>query len=198
MLLAHTTRFKRGKLPHWEVALGRYFITVRLADSLPRATVLRLQEIHRCLAAIEPQSSRFVALQRQYFLTMEKFLDAGIGGCVLSDARLATAVVEELVALADWQVETPHYTIMPNHLHALIVPREDCVHTLADIMKRIKGRTGHRIRHALGGSGPIWQREWFDRWMRSESEWDRVVEYIRQNPVKARLVQAWQDHAWTR
>ena len=54
MFLARTTRFKRGKLPHWEVERGRYFIIVRLADSLPHETVLRLQEIHRCLAEIEP------------------------------------------------------------------------------------------------------------------------------------------------
>ncbi|MEO6875392.1 MAG: transposase [Opitutaceae bacterium] len=198
MFPVHTTRFQRGKLPHWEVEGGRYFITIRLADSLPRETVLRWQEIHRGLSGIEPQSARFAALQRQYFLAMEKYLDAGAGASVLRDANLAKIVIDELLGLTEWLVEAAHFAIMPNHLHALLVPQPGCNHTLADIMKRLKGRSGHRIREALGGSGPVWQREWFDRWMRDEFEWEQTVRYIQENPVKAGLVARWQDHAWTK
>jgi len=157
-----------------------------------------LQEIHRGLSGIEPQSPRSAALQRQYFLAMEKYLDAGAGACVLRDAHLAKIVIEELIGLSEWLVEAVHFTIMPNHIHGLLVPQPGCSSTLADIMKRLKGRSGHRIREALGGSGPVWQREWFDRWMRDEFEWEKTVRYIQENPVKAGLVARWQDHPWTR
>lgn len=198
MSYLHTTRLRRGKLPHWEVESGRYFVTVRLADSLPREAVLRLQDTHLAISKIEPRSPQFVALQREYFSVMEKYLDAGAGACLLDDGRCASIVVDELQALADWAVETAHYSIMPNHWHALIVPYDDSPHSLSELMKRVKGRSAKRIRAAIGGSGPVWQREWFDRWMRSEAEWEKTVAYIRQNPVKAHLAGTWQAHRWTR
>lgn len=197
MSFLHTTRFHRGKLPHWEVEHGRYFVTVRLADSLPRETVLRLQQIHLSLSAIPPQSTAFVLLQRQYFQTMEKYLDAGTGDCLLSQARFAAILADELKSLGEWGVEVPHFTIMPNHWHALVVPCADCTHSLGEILKRVKGRTGKSIRTALGNSGAVWQREWFDRWMRNDAEWEKTVTYIRNNPVKAGIVSAWQQHRWT-
>ena len=197
MRLVETTSFRRGKLPHWEVKNGRYFVTVRLADSLPRESVLRLQEINRSLAATEPKSTAFVALQRQFFRTMEKYLDAGAGACLLREPQAAAILTEEFAALADWSVTVPHYTIMPNHWHALLVPSSVCTRSLDEIMKRLKGRTGKQIRAALGGRGPIWQREWFDRWIRDDHEWEKTVAYIRNNPVKASLSASWQAHPWT-
>jgi len=196
--IPHTTRFRRGKLPHWEVERGRYFVTVRLADSLPVAAIERLQEITRHLSATEPASAQFVALQRRYFQTMEKYLEVGVGACWLGEPRCAEAIITELDSLAEVGVEVPHRTIMPNHWHALLVPGPACRQSLADVMKRIKGRTGKGVRTLVAGSGPVWQREWFDRWIRDETEWDRVVAYIRNNPVKAGLAPRWHDHPWTK
>ncbi len=64
MRLVQTTRFRRGKLPHWEIENGRYFVTARLADSLPAAAVTRLHGVHQSLQAIAAQSSQFTQLQR--------------------------------------------------------------------------------------------------------------------------------------
>ena len=158
----------------------------------------RLQEIHRSLEQIEANSAAFATLQRQYFRTMEKYLDAGIGACVLRDEAIAAKVRDEFRALGEWAIAVPHFTIMPNHWHALLIPPANCTHSLGEIMKRIKGRTGTQIRKILGGRGAVWQREWFDRWIRDEAEWDRTVSYIRQNPVKAGLAKQWEDHRWTK
>jgi REP element-mobilizing transposase RayT len=65
-------------------------------------------------------------------------------------------------------------------------------------MRGVKGRTARRINLALGRTGMLWQREWFDRWMRDDDEWERSVAYIHQNPVKAGLARSWQDHLWTK
>ncbi len=199
MRVVETTSFRRGKLPHWEIKNGRYFVTLRLADSLPAPVVAQLQETHTALSSIAPASEQFAALQRQYFRTMEKFLDAGTGACLLRDTAHAAIVRTELLALADWHIAVPHFTVMPNHWHALIVPAPDCSHPLASIMKRLKGRTAKQLRAATAtsGTGPFWQREWFDRWMRDDTEWERTVAYIRQNPVQAGLAATWQEHPWT-
>ena len=198
MRTVHTNRFRRRNLPHWEIKRGRYFVTVRCAGSLPRDVVIRLEEIHQNLQAIEARSAQFAALQRQYFRTMEKYLDCGSGECVLRDVAAAQAVVSELRLLAEWQVEVPHYSVMPNHWHALVVPLQDCSHSLSEVMKRVKGRSAKGIRQRCGGEGAVWQREWFDRWVRDEAEWERIVDYIHDNPVKAGLVQTWNDDPWTR
>lgn len=44
---------------------------------------------------------------------------------------------------------------------------------------------------ALGG--PVWQREYYDRFIRDENHYEKVVEYIRENPVKAGLVEHAED-----
>lgn len=196
--LVETTRFTRGKLPHWEVRNGIYFITVRCADSLPTEVVERLRSIHLNLSAVEPSSLQFAALQRQYFLTMEKHLDAGHGKCRLADSRAAALVVAELGALTEWLVDVPHYSIMPNHWHALIRPGANCMHALGEIIRRVKGRTALAINGLFGSAGPFWQREWFDRWMRDGAERERCVRYIQNNPVKAGLARDVGAHPWTR
>jgi REP element-mobilizing transposase RayT len=199
MRLDQTVRFGWRNLPHWEVKGGRYFLTARCAGSLPADVVMRLQEIHQNLRSIEPRSEEFAAMQREYFLTMEKYLDrSSAQGGVLRDPRAAQAVVSEFDLLTEWQVDVPHYSVMPNHWHALVVPREECARSIAEIMKRVKGRSAKAIRCQCGGAGAVWQREWFDRWVRDEVEWAKVVEYIHNNPVKAGLALTWRDHSWTR
>jgi len=176
---------------------GRYFVTVRCHDSLPEEIVARLSEIHTALRAVASHSAGFIALQRQYFLTMEKYLDAGHGHPWLASSAAAEIIADELCSLCNRDVDVPHYTIMPNHWHALLVPTSDCVPSLSRIMRTIKGRSARRINAALGRTGTLWQREWFDRWMRDDAEWSRCVAYIRQNPVKAGLVHTWPEHPWT-
>jgi len=196
--ITHTTRFTRGKLPHWEVAHGRYFVTVRCHDSLPAEVVARLGEIHATLQSVIPQSPQFIALQRQYFQTMEKYLDAGHGEPWLARPEIAALVTAEFLGLESVGVAVPHFTLMPNHWHALLIPASDCGLNLSQIMRAVKGRTARHINLALNRSGTFWQREWFDRWMRDDAEWDRCVAYIRHNPVKAGLACAWQEHPWTK
>jgi REP element-mobilizing transposase RayT len=194
----HTIRFTRGKLPHWEVKGGRYFATVRCADSLPADVIEQLGEVHRALREIESQSEQFAALQRKYFLTLEKYLDAGAGKCPLRDGAIAVRVAAELESLAEWNVDVPHYSVMPNHWHAMIVPRADCTLSLAEIMRRVKGRSARAINEQLRTSGAFWQREWFDRWMRTDAEYLKCVRYIRENPVKAGIAERVGEHPWTR
>jgi type I restriction enzyme R subunit len=197
-VFTETTRFRRRHLPHWKVEGGRYFVTVRCADSLPREAAECIEELYRYAKTIAPQPSQFAARQRRIFVSLEKYLDAGMGACPLRRAEIAELLVEEFHALAEWEVDVPHFAIMPNHWHALVVPRDASTRSLSAIMKRLKGRTGKRMREALGGRGPVWQGEWFDRWMRGDVEWEKTVAYIRDNPVRAGLVQSWNEHPWTR
>jgi putative DNA methylase len=71
--------------------------------------------------------------------------------------------------------------IMPNHVHILILPISDP----RKITHIIKGRSAREANLILGRSGPFWQHESYDHFVRSKKEFDRIVNYIEQNPVSA-------------
>ena len=166
----------RSRLPHWEVEGHWHFVTIRCHGSLPAVAKLKLREIHTSLAEIDPQSEAFQQLQRRYFLTTEKYLDA-------------------VIAMGDEGWLVGEATVMPNHIHLLIL-RQNSDFSLKEILERFKGRSARWINQALGRSGRFWQEDWFDRWMRHEGELTKTIDYIRNNPVKAKLVSEWKDYRW--
>ena len=69
---------------------------------------------------------------------------------------------------------------MPNHVHVMLyVERGDDV---PEIVHSWKSYTAHKI-----GRGVIWQREYFDRVIRSPAEFHNTRAYILANPGKAGL-----------
>ena len=60
-------------------------------------------------------------------------------------------------------------------------------------LKKYSGRQSNRI---LVRKGAFWEEESCDHWLRP-GEFDRIVAYILNNPVKAKAVKHWKDHPWT-
>ncbi|HEY1253581.1 MAG TPA: transposase [Terracidiphilus sp.] len=77
------------------------------------------------------------------------------------------------------------YVIMPNHLHLLITPIE----SIEKSMQLIKGGFSFRAKKELQCHGEIWQPGFTDHRIRDEEDWKRHLEYIRCNPIEARLVE---------
>lgn len=86
--------------------------------------------------------------------------------------------------------------VMPDHVHLLLTPylhpNGDAV-PLGEILHSIKSYSSHEIRKRLGGSGPVWLDENWDRVMRHEKEFYETWEYIDTNPERAKLPT---DYAW--
>jgi REP element-mobilizing transposase RayT len=80
------------------------------------------------------------------------------------------------------------YVIMPDHIHLLVTPRQPG--TVSDIMRNLKSYTSKEIRETLGIRGPIWQRRFYDRVIRSEEQFRAALDYTHLNPVRAGLVQS--------
>jgi REP element-mobilizing transposase RayT len=53
-----------------------------------------------------------------------------------------------------------------------------------------KSYAGLVANRALGRTGRFWQPDYYDRYVRDRSHFDRAVMYIHENPVKAGLVAA--------
>jgi putative transposase len=78
------------------------------------------------------------------------------------------------------------YVVMPEHLHLLVVPFE----TIEKSVQLIKGGFSTRAKRELEWTGEIWQPGFTEHRIRDEEDWLRHLEYIRRNPVEARLVSA--------
>ena len=190
----------RNRLPHWEVAARAHFVTIRCAGSLPESALQAIKEIQTNLANIDPATPEFARLQRQYFLSCEKYLDdpASESFAPFRNTAVADLVLNDLKTLdtrAGWLVQTA--TIMPNHVHFLLSTETgEAAKPLREVIRALKGRTARQANQLLERTGPFWQREWFDRWMRDEHEVTRTTHYIRQNPVKAGFVERAEDWRW--
>ena len=86
------------------------------------------------------------------------------------------------------------YVVMANHVHLLITPRID-VSMLMHSLKRYTARTANQIL-ALTGQ-PFWQDESYDHSVRDETEFQRIINYIESNPVKAGLATTPADFLWS-
>src|SRR5438067_2160031 len=94
--------------------------------------------------------------------------------------------------------------VMPDHVHLLFEPQvkgEDSAGTtlfwsLSEILQAIKSSTAHRINKAEETTGAVWEKESFDRLIRSESDLQEKFEYICRNPWDAGVVEQGEDYPW--
>jgi hypothetical protein len=54
----------RGRLPHWERDMGTYFVTFRLADSLPQTVLEKTIERHRVLESAKRSGLKLLSSQQ--------------------------------------------------------------------------------------------------------------------------------------
>ncbi len=114
------------------------------------------------------------------------FLDAGYGSCLLRDPDCARIVEDNLLHFDGDRYRLIAWVVMPNHVHALIEPLPD--HCLADIAHSWKSYTATRINRLLKRQGALWQREYWDRYIRDMPHLQNTISYIHTNPVTAGLV----------
>ncbi len=81
---------------------------------------------------------------------------------------------------------------MPNHFHLLLTPAV----TLERAVQFIKGGFSYKAGKHFGLSGEIWQTSFYDRRVRDGMEYERMRNYIWQNPVRRGLVAAAEEYAY--
>ncbi len=193
---ALTRRRWRNRLPHWEIENGIYFVTVRCAGSLPSGVREKIKELQIALDAIDSRDDDFQSLQRQIFLTAEKYLDRGEGFAPFKETKACQALAEHFETLESGWLLTD-WVIMPNHIHFLVIDAGSSF-SLGEAMRRFKGRSARICNQALGRRGSFWQRDWFDRWVRGPAELNKIRQYIAQNPVKAGFASTPENYPWWR
>ncbi len=160
----------RRELPHWRQDGCTYFVTFRLAHSVPVEILRQWEQL----------PDKETACQK-----FQEWLDQGHGDCWLRQPEIARIVESALRHFDGQRYALGEFVIMPNHVHAIVTPLAD--NTLSDILHSWKSYTAHQINRLLGRNGPVWQDESFDHIIRNEHTLEQTAEYIRQNPVRAGL-----------
>ncbi|MGA2179597.1 MAG: helicase C-terminal domain-containing protein [Verrucomicrobiota bacterium] len=175
-------------LPHWRQAGATYFVTFRLADSIPQDKLRQwLREQEDWLKKNpEPLTVELKAEFHEKFTErFHHWLDSGMGECWLRRPELSTIVEEALRFFDGQQYLLGHYVIMPNHVHTVVQLAQG--NPLKEVLHSWKSFTAHKLNEAIGRKGQLWQDESFDCIVRNAAQLDKIAFYIQENPQRAGL-----------
>jgi REP element-mobilizing transposase RayT len=169
----------RGRLPHWET------------DSVPHSVLEKIEfekkdifrtaaNLHRDLSPDERKR-----LTRLSTTRIEQFLDSGAGACHLRIPEMAHIVSRALRHFDEKRYRLFAWCIMPNHVH--VVARLFPGNSLSSVLHSWKSFTAKQAEKIIKVNGAFWQREYYDHLLRSEAEFERAVEYVLKNRIRAGL-----------
>jgi REP element-mobilizing transposase RayT len=172
----------KGNLPHFDFPELYQFVTFRLADSLPKGSIL---SIHR---AAKVGGEAFTE-------ELDVHLDSGHGACWLRNPEVAGVVNAALLFFDGQRYDLHHWCVMPNHVHAMFrvypgYPLDKEIHS----WKSFSANSANRI---LERSGDFFQHGYFDRVVRDEEHFFQTAKYIEENPVKAGLCALPDEWEWS-
>lgn len=87
--------------------------------------------------------------------------------------------------LNGWHVG--RYVVMPDHVHLFARPEWRAM-GMGRWLQVWKSVTSKQIATAMAWIGPVWQKDYFDRYVRSMESYAEKWEYVRMNPARAGLV----------
>jgi len=175
--------FYRRHLPHWHPDNRDIFLTWRLRGSLPHYLT---------------RAGHGPALQAGHqFVAFDRELDrAGNGPKWLAIPPVADEVAKVLIqGQTEWLLYRLHaWAIMPNHVHILISPLKP-IPELTRVIKSASSRLANAMLNRRGQ--PLWQPESYDHWVRTETEFGNIANYIEDNPVRAGLASSPEEYRWS-
>ena len=184
-------------LPHRLVPGESLFLTLRLAGSLPKIVLERLQADFEAaeVAALRSGYTGFdtYARQKRYFGRFDQLLDCPTTGPLwLQQSAIAQVITDSLHYFDQRYFQLVAYCVMPNHLHVVLTLADDSSSLLRSL-QRFKSYTALQANRLLHRQGQFWQRESYDHLIRDAAELARIISYVLENPVKAGLTADWQS-----
>ena len=87
------------------------------------------------------------------------------------------------------------YVLMRDHWHALISTHHPLA--ISRAVRDVKQLSARAINRARQRTGPLWQHQFWDRFVRNAKEFAARLEYMHLNPVRKSLVARPQDWRWS-
>jgi putative transposase len=114
------------------------------------------------------------------------------GRRVFQVAEVAEILMQTMIRYQERNDYLLHeFVLMPDHLHLLLTPGTTT--SLEKAIQLIKGGSSHAIHKQRGHKMEIWQEGFHDWTIRDAHDWQTKVDYIRMNPVRARLAEKPED-----
>lgn len=177
-------RTQRGmSLPHFQMPDVVYFITFRLFDSLPEdvyVSLLRRRDAFLIANPLPHTSGQEHELKCIYDVPLARYLDRGLGSCVLKDMQARQQLTAVLTACDGDRYQLGDWVIMPNHVHLLA--RLAAGTDLRRQCRSWKNLSAARINAEIGRKGKLWQPDSFDHIVRSPAKLKQIRRYIEENP----------------
>lgn len=174
---------KPRSLPHWYRSQGAYFITFRLAGSLPAEVLRTVRERLQRWRVTHPEADDQM-FARVRFVSLERVLHDSTDASFRNEHEYGL-VQGALHCFDGSRYRLAAWCVMPNHVHVVLqLCGENQIDAIVQSWKRFTSTRINRLRRA---AGPLWQKEYFDRLIRDEEELGRCVRYTLANPVKAGL-----------
>ena len=115
---------------------------------------------------------------------------------ILASKEVANILIDEWRNARDrhgWAIG--RYVIMPDHVHFFCSAELDAK-ALPTFMQRWKEWTSKRMARELKFSARVWQEEFFDHVLRSSESYSQKWDYVKDNPVRAGLVEKSDEWPW--
>ena len=87
------------------------------------------------------------------------------------------------------------YVLMPDHWHALIWTGDPL--TISQVIHDIKEVSARRLHEFRQTQGPLWQHQFWDRFVRHAREFNERLMYMHLNPVRKGLANKPEDWRWS-
>jgi REP element-mobilizing transposase RayT len=199
-------RVYHRNLPHWRQPGATYFLTFRLGDSVPSEVIDDIQRERRTWqrrleeerakhgdALPDPLLEDYQAFLLQTYRRLEKVMDAGHGSCLLRETTARDVVSDALKFFHGERYEMHVFVVMPNHVHLSVRPLDEW--QIEQLVQSWKSFSSKAINKRMGRTGTLWQEDCWDRIVRDDAHWFRVMRYILRNPDNAKLLQG-QSTVW--
>ncbi|WP_411847433.1 DEAD/DEAH box helicase family protein [Roseibacillus persicicus] len=198
---AETIKTQGASLPQGYQDGVIYFVTFRLADSLPqeKLKVFASEKELWLKQNPEPHTAEQKAEYHERFpQRLQQWLDLGYGSMILKDAAANQLVCNAITHFDGDRYQLDEFVVAANHVHILVAPQGD--HSLSEILHSWKSFTAKEllklpIEQELTTAPTVWQKESWDHIVRSEASLNRFREYIRAHKVAEAscLRPSWED-----
>ncbi len=208
--------WKTNGLAHLQPVGATFFVTFRLFGSIPRSEIQKLfenkQKLKTKIYKEKPKDylSLLSKIEKDFFKQFDIVLDKiKAGPTYLKEPKVAQTVIDKLFEYDEKLYTLLAYTIMHNHVHLVLNTNiqvhgkviEDEVNEsnfiqLKEIVKKIKGGSAYAANKILGRTGSFWAPNYYDYMIRDDKELLRILNYVVNNPVKAGMVERWEDYSF--
>ena len=72
-----------------------------------------------------------------------------------------------------------YYQIMPNHIHFVVKIKDDGLIDLSTVVSQIKSKCTNLTKYKN-----LWQKNYYEKVIRDEKEYNNIVKYINENPYR--------------